>query len=264
MVLRDVARATERSSGLLARMRYSASTWLGQHPVLYLPLARISHRRALNALGPGADPDAVPPVVDTDADIVIEGYPRSANSFAVAAFRLAQERPVNIAHHRHVAAQVLGSIKLGVPTLVLIRAPEEAVPSLVARHPHVGMRGALLGYVRFYRPLIRHRTHIEWATFSEVTSDFGAVIRRINARYGTNFHPFEHTKANVLKCFDAIDQHDRETLGGDFDVLGARPSQARPLLKDALMAEYGSKHLKRLRVRAGKVYATLVGTRNSI
>jgi hypothetical protein len=262
MIGRDIARATEQSS-TFARMRYSASTWVGQHPVLYLPLARISHRRALNELAPGADSDAVPPLVDADADIVIEGYPRSANSFAVAAFRLAQERPVKIAHHRHVAAQVLGSIKLGVPTLVLIRAPEEAVPSLVARHPHVGMRGALVGYVRFYRPLVRHNRHIELATFSEVTSDFGAVIRRINARYGTDFHPFEHTEANVLRCFDAISRHDRETLGGDFDVLGARPSQARNLLMEALRAEYGSERLKRLRVRAGKLYTTIVGARIS-
>jgi hypothetical protein len=199
-------------------------------------------------------------VVDIDCDIVIEGYPRSANSFAVAAFRLAQERPVRIAHHRHVAAQVLGSIKLGVPTLVLIRTPMEAVPSLAARHPHIGMRAALVGYIRFYRPLLRHHRHIEWATFSEVTSDFGAVIRRINARYGMNFHPFEHTKANVLRCFDAIDRHERETLGEGFHVLGARPSQARTPLKDALMAEYGSNRLRRLREGAEKLYATLIST----
>ena len=42
---------------------------------------------------------------------------------------------------RHAAAQILAGIKMGVPVLVLIRRPEEAVPSLAARRHFGGVEG---------------------------------------------------------------------------------------------------------------------------
>lgn len=241
---------------LIARLRLSVASRLGRHPALYLPVARRQYRKALQGLGPGANRDAVPPVVGPGTEIVIEGYPRSANSFAVAAFRQAQGRPVNIAHHRHAAAQVLGGIRMGVPVLVLIRKPEEAVPSLAARH-RFGVGGALAYYTRFYGPLLRHRDRVEWARFEEVTTDFGAVVQRINARYGTSFAPFEHTEDNVRRCAEEIAAHDRATLGADADLMGALPNAARAPVKERLRAEYCSPRLARPRARAESLYRDL-------
>jgi hypothetical protein len=74
-------------------------------------------------------------LVDRSTELVIEGFPRCANSIAEAAFRLAQERPVRLAHHAHAAAHVLAAVEAGVPTLVLVRDPDQAVPSMIARNP---------------------------------------------------------------------------------------------------------------------------------
>jgi len=38
----------------------------------------------------------------------------------------------------------------------------------------------------------------------------GAVIGRINARFGTCFRPFEHNEENVRRCFAIVEQMDME------------------------------------------------------
>ena len=57
-----------------------------KYPSLALPIARRRH--------------GVP--VGPSTEVVIEGFPRSGTSFAVAAFRIAQRRPVEIARPRNV------------------------------------------------------------------------------------------------------------------------------------------------------------------
>ncbi|HYT30505.1 MAG TPA: hypothetical protein VEN82_06985, partial [Actinomycetota bacterium] len=68
----------------LSRVLYEAKTVVARHPSLALPVARLRGHGVL---------------VRPETDVLIEGYPRSANSFSVAAFGLAQPREVEIAHH---------------------------------------------------------------------------------------------------------------------------------------------------------------------
>jgi hypothetical protein len=67
--------------------------------------------------------------VTKNTDIVIDGYPRSANSFAVGAFRHAQSTPVKIGYHLHVPAQIVRSCELCIPTILLIRHPVDTIVS---------------------------------------------------------------------------------------------------------------------------------------
>ncbi|MDP9295395.1 MAG: hypothetical protein M3O88_01700, partial [Actinomycetota bacterium] len=152
-----------RSAGAL----YEMKTLVAEYPGLALPLAR---RR-----GHGE-------VVDGATEIVIEGYPRAASSFAVAAFRAAQQRPVRIAHHVHAPAQLVEAARRHIPALALIRSPEDSLISYVIRYPSIPMRSAGHGYLRFYRPLLRFLPRLVTATFEEVVGDFGPVIRRVNER----------------------------------------------------------------------------------
>ena len=46
--------------------------------------------------------------------------------------------------------------------------------------------------------------------FEEVTTDFGEVIRRVNARFGTNFKLFEHTEENLRKVFQIVEEMHKE------------------------------------------------------
>lgn len=72
-----------RMPWLRARARVVAA--LSTRPSVYLPLARLKYR----------SPDGPRPVIDA-TEIVLEGYPRSANTFAVEAFKMVQGRLLSI------------------------------------------------------------------------------------------------------------------------------------------------------------------------
>jgi hypothetical protein len=136
-------------------------------------------------------------VVGQGTQIVIDGFPRSANTFAVIAFRMAQQDPVEVAHHVHLPAQILAAVKATLPTILLIREPEEVVTSLVLRFPHISVAKAVKRYVRFYGQLAPHRDAVVVADFSQVVRDYGSVVRRVNERFRTRFGEFRHTPENV-------------------------------------------------------------------
>src|SRR5919199_3703026 len=123
------------------RLRHLVRVRASEHPAIYLPFARRKY--------PGPSPE----VISSETELVIDGYTRSATTFAVYAFQLAQHRPVRIAHHLHAPAQLIAAAKLKVPTLVTIREPEGTILSQLVQEPNVAMRDALVAYVRFYSRL---------------------------------------------------------------------------------------------------------------
>ncbi len=191
-----------------------------------------------------------------DTEIVIEGYPRSANSFSVAAFELAQGRPTRIAHHLHAPGHVIAGVRAGVPALVLIRDPEDAILEFVIVKPYLSVRQALRGYLRFYGPLLPYLERLEVGAFREVTTDLGSVIGRINRRFGTSFLEFEHSEENVRICFQAMDRYwqGRVGRGAELERFVGRPSELREQLKDRLRGSYQSPDLADLRARVRRIH----------
>jgi hypothetical protein len=177
---------------LVRRARHRFRTRLSESPTLYLPLARLKY--------PGPSPEVISPATE----LVIDGYTRCASTFAVYALQLAQPQPVRLAHHLHAPAQLVAAAQAGVPALAVIREPREAILSQLVREPDVALRDALIAYTRFYRRLLHCRDRMVVADFGEVTTDFGAVTRRVNDRFGTAFAEFEPTEQNTNRCFELI------------------------------------------------------------
>ncbi len=195
-----------------------------------------------------------------DTEIVIDGYPRCANTFAVVAFQLSQPREVGIAHHLHSLGQIRRGVQLGLPVLVVIRAPREAVLSLTVFRELPSVRWALDEYLDFYQGIVDLGDAVALADFSSVTTDFGSVIRRVNERFGSSFAEFDHNDANVAACYARIDEIERGNSGGE-DVRTtrvARPSKERDAQKQALAAELQLPEIKRLLDEAEQLYQTLV------
>jgi hypothetical protein len=180
------------------RLRHVLRTRISEHPALYLPFARRKY--------PGPSPE----VISSETELVIDGYTRSATTFAVYAFQLAQARPVRIAHHLHAPAQLIAAAKAGVPALVVIREPQDAILSQLVREPQVQLRDALVAYRRFYARLLPWRASFVVGEFDEVTHDFGAVVGRLNRHFGTSFTEFTHSERNLAEVFDLIEK--RPTL----------------------------------------------------
>jgi hypothetical protein len=196
---------TRRSA---AGLRLGGTSPLVRVPRLYLALAR--RRYGDRVLG-------------SHTDVVIEGYPRSANTFAVTAFELAQERPVTVAHHLHTAAHVIAAVKAGVPVILLVRRPQDAIASVLTRKPSVDPVFAAHTYLRFYDAVANVLGGCIVAEFEQVVSDFGSVVEWTNSRYGTAFTPFQHTTENVRHCFTHIEA----TRTGSGATPVARPSHER-------------------------------------
>lgn len=187
-------------------------------------------------------------VIDEHTEIVIEGYPRSGNTFATAAFELAQGRPVRIARHLHAPAHVIAGVERGLPVVVVIRKPEDAVVSEVIRHPGLSLGQALRHYTSFHRHLQSYRPGMVVALFEEVTTDFGEVIRRVNDRFGTSFTIFDHNDANVEEVFRRVDEMDRRDIGRraeDPASTTARPVEARRFAKRDLVARLDSPQVRK-------------------
>jgi hypothetical protein len=180
------------------RLRHLLRTRVYQYPAIYLPFARYRY--------PGPSPKVIGP----ETELVIDGYTRSATTFAVYAFQLAQDRPVRVAHHVHAPAQLIAAARREVPALALIREPEGAILSQLVREPQVDLRDALIAYERFYSCLLPYRQGFVVGEFKQVTGQFGDVIRRLNRRFGTSFGEFVHTEDSMRECLELIKE--RPTL----------------------------------------------------
>jgi hypothetical protein len=170
-----------------------------------------------------------------DTAIVIEGFLRSGNTFSVAAFHIANGPELHVGRHLHGAPHVLRAVRLGLPTVVLIRQPRDAVLSYLVRRPSLTPYDALVEYLDFYRTTWPARDGFVVAPFDRVTSDFGAVLERVNERFGTSFERYEPTPENEARAFELVEEMNRLETGGEVvESLVGRPSSERSLRKEEL------------------------------
>lgn len=229
----------------IQQLRWHMRSVFGAYPS-YLTLTRYRHPE--RAIRP-------------DTTLVIEGFPRSGNTFAEMAFRMAQPKPVKLAHHLHVPAQVITGVRYNIPVLLLIRPPDDAVLSFsIKTGGAVSLRLALRYYIRFYAALLAYRSDIVAVPFHDVVTDFGAVIGRLNTRYGTAFTPFAHTEKNVKECFARIDQCFRDAEGTVRPESVGRPTIWRQSTKADLRRALYAPALKPLRLHAQHLYAAYDGS----
>jgi hypothetical protein len=260
---------TQGGPTIIRRARHRLRIRVSEMPGIYLPFARRKY--------PGPSPE----VISSATELVIDGYTRSASTFAVYALQLAQDKPVRLAHHLHASAQLIAAARRRVPALAVIREPQGAILSQLIRESDVALRDALVAYSRFYDSLLPYRDSFVVADFEEVTKDFGAVIRRINHRFGTAFGEFEPTEPNVRQCFELIKLRSTLSpvlLGFESGTVTADelnsvvasiaagpapeawiPSPERERSKSALREQWAEPGLSRLRARAQRVYEQFLG-----
>lgn len=185
-----VDRLLDKPSGLARCALYArASTkrFLYNHPILFTPVAKALRPHWLS---------------DHTYDIMIDGFPRSANTFAAAGLRLCDANLRVVCHH-HNPISVIRALNHGKPTCVLVRDPVDALASFMIQ---TGWRFdyAIAGYVMYYRTLAPFVENILVATFQQVTNDFPLFVARINSAFGWKIRPPTFTNAFKQQAFDAI------------------------------------------------------------
>jgi hypothetical protein len=164
---------------------------------------------------------------------------------------------VNLVSHWPTAAVVIKACKMRIPTVVLVRNPEDAVLSVVIQEGlPLTMEQQLRRYLAFYVPILPYHGNFLTVSFTDVVSDFGKVTRRINDRFATAFDEFEHTEDNVAKCFDTMEKYHNDVfrVKSVVEMHVNRPSEERKLVKEKLRPAFWSPQLESLRSRAMEVY----------
>lgn len=161
----------------------------------------------------------------TNSDVLIDGFPRSAGSFAYYAFQVANVRRT-VKGHTHSSDVIRKAIHFGVPTILLVREPIGCLASFTQFVPDLSVHTALLHYRRFYRCIAPLTPMATVGTFDEVTTNFGSVIDRTNRKFDTDFATYEDTPQNKSQVTRMLEQANQHYSTGT-ELTAARPSKSR-------------------------------------
>lgn len=173
-------------------------------------------------------------LVRPDSVLLIEAPMRSGNTYAVAAFWLTNGRNQHVARHVHTAAHVLEAVRLQVPALVLVRDPKAVAVSHVLRRPALTVRDSLTDYIDFFQTLDPVRDRIVAIDFDTLISDFPAVIKALNSKFGTDFASRvldDQFRQEVTALVEEMNRAESVSDGQVDELRVARPSAARQQLR---------------------------------
>jgi hypothetical protein len=157
-------------------------------------------------------------MVKRGMDACIDGLPRSSNTFAGWAF-LDQNSGLELAHHVHLPWQFQRSVRLGIPTIVLVREPLGNLTSLViAGENDLSHDLAYRVYLHYYGRAAAIRDQLALATFDEVLADPSVVARRLNERFGTSFRADPMSESDKERIVESLRRNEER--------MGSRPAHA--------------------------------------
>lgn len=143
-----------------------------------------------------------PKLTTAKTDICIDGYPRSGNTYIVSAF-LGWNRGQGLiaSHHSHLAGNIKYALKRKIPTVVLIRKPEDAVSSVLVWDGLLNTTVALVGYIHFYNTLWKHQQNFLILCFDDVIKRPDICVERINQRFNSEFcsRPFSAEEDSKIR-----------------------------------------------------------------
>ena len=200
-------------------------------------------------------------VVSEESELLIDGFTRSGVVFATIAFQLAQPRPVRLAHLLHSPAHVVAGARLGIPCLVTVRDPRDAVLSALIRERALSVGQLLTAHERFYRTLMPYRKQIVVAPFARVTTDLGGLTDELNHRFGRSFTPPDLQPEFVARTFELIDERAQrppweDRIGEFMSGLGLSTTSHEPDIRSSSLAQHRyrsstARRAPRMSVRCG-------------
>lgn len=197
----------------MIKIRNSFKHFVGKYPLFFSAFYRLQGKN-LKLL------------VCDSTELVIEGFPRSANTWAVVFFEYFQKRGVDIAHHLHVESQLIYAARKDIPAIVLIREPEGCIKSLLVREKHYTIERALHRYIEFYENLMPFRAKMIIANFEEVVGRMPYIIEKCNLKFGTRFNAGEMNETTTARIYSEIEAVNHRLDNGK-ETHVARPSPKR-------------------------------------
>ena len=157
--------------------------WISTKPSLWplmIPFAWTRNRRKSRRDGAFGEES----FVSASYPLVVDGFPGSANSYATKVLRNYFPEGTRFGNHFHSPAETLRCLELGVPVLLTLRHPEQAVVSFVRRWDYVEMKSALRYYQWFYEALYGSFDKMVVSDFSYTIEHMDGIVERLREDFG--------------------------------------------------------------------------------
>lgn len=225
---------------MLQTAKIIVSAKLKTYPWLFLPIALLRENFKRRAVTP-------------KTDIVIDGYWRCGNHYATYSFIFAQHKRAVVAHHFHAPSQFMLAIRWGIPAVLLIRDPIDAVASATIYLNRTDPRPLLRFFNIFHKSLLHLRDQIIVADFPTTVNDFGSVIKRVNDHYQRDFMLYRRTHEDDEKIAKMIRKEHKDHMGGKLSTLPL-PSKEKMRLKQQIVRTIDSSMCSSLLSEARRLY----------
>ena len=94
---------------------------------------------------------------------------------------------MDVAHHFHAPAPLIQAVKWGVPALLLVRNPRDAISSAAMYFDMASPAPFLRSYINFHAPLVAYANQLVVSDFPQTVGNFGAVIAAVNGKFDRKF-----------------------------------------------------------------------------
>jgi len=201
-------------------------------------------------------------LVNQNSDLVVEGYPRSGNTFAVALLKVLSPG-LKIARHRHEVGHVKMALTFEKPVVLLIRNPLDSVISFYIREG-VDLKTGFDYYYHFYSSLLPYREKLLVVDFKKLIKEPSRFIEDINRRFGFSLpipgpQEVESAKALVKEMDSEELLRKTELSKKDPTLISSVPTKEKELLKERLRREIlGDRRLSSLLEACKRVYQEII------
>ncbi len=156
--------------------------------------------------------------------LCVEGYPRSANTFAVLAIELCSNETLKIAHHMHSSSQIKYCAARNIPTILLIRNPHEAIVSNVLREQGMTLKVAIRWYITFHKDILPFLDKIIVWEFDDFVKSPKVGLEGLKD-HGFDIDSELYDKSEIYARIDELDRFYKKN--SDFEKINTRPNKEK-------------------------------------
>ena len=202
-------------------------------------------------------------IVNHKTDIVVEGYPRSGNTFCVALLYYLEPK-LKIARHRHELGHLKYAIKLKKPIVCVVRNPLDSIISLHIREK-LSISFCIEYYIKFHKYLYENRNYIYIIDFNLLIKEPTEVIKNINKATSLQLAEVvitEHATEDIKKIVKDMELKESEFLGLDSTNIRsshiAIPTKERNEYKQKIIKNLNLKKYENKINKANKLFNSLL------
>jgi hypothetical protein len=163
------------------------------------------------------------------SQVAVCGFPRSGNTFLGRVLRFSSTGSTSLVNHFHSSAQLIRSVKIGIPSVLILRDPVEVILSLYIGYQTKNKKRLpitihYLRYLIYHISLLPYRKKLLVIHFHEIKNNPEYFISLYKKKYGGEFKNITNLKDEVL------DSISRDMKPGN-ELKSSRPNKEKDDLK---------------------------------